>query len=529
MKTLFLLTLLCMGLIGCAPHSAAPLSQVRLNLKHEPPTLDPRKGGDIISSQLQFLLFEGLVRLNADHTLSLAQAKSVEVSADGLTYTFKLRGTSWSNGMPVTAQDFEKAWKDSLNPHFPSPNAFLFYPIKNAAKAKEGILAIDEIGVTALDALTLEVRLEKPIPYLLELLSFCSFFPICSAIEAQDLKWAHEAGPHFVTNGPFALKEWKHHNELIAVKNSHYWNAAMPRPDRLHFSMIGDEMTALHLFEQGSLDMIGEPFCPLPLEAIASLKVSGSLKTHPIGATTFVTFNLEQVPFNNKKIRKAFSLAINREALIQNILNTGELPAWSIIPPVLTQDTHDAFFHDNDKVSAQILLKEGLEELGLTKETLPRLTYSYFQSDRHHQIAQALQQQWKQVLDLDVHLETMEFKILMDKLCKKDYLFGQSMWAAQYHDPMNIFERFYSKSQTKNYPGWENPLYQNFIDASFYACSEKRAELLLQAEALFLDEMPLAPLYHWNMTYITQPSLSPEVTEHVFNLLPHPPQRPCAP
>jgi oligopeptide transport system substrate-binding protein len=362
------------------------------------------------------------------------------------------------------------------------------------------------------------VCLEKPIPYLLELFSFCSFFPICSSIDTQEPKWAQEPGPLFVSNGPFMLKEWKHYHELIAVRNPEYWNTQMPRPDRIHFSMIGDEMTALQLFEQGSLDMIGEPFCPLPLEALSSLKAKGALKTHPIGATTFITFNLERFPFNNKHIRQAFSHAINRKALIQNILNSTELPALSMIPPVLTQNTHETVLEDNDPTAARQLLQQGLDELGISKEDLPHLTYSYFQSDRHHQIAQALQQQWKEVLGVEVQLETMEFKILMDRLCKRDYQFGQNMWAAQYHDPMNIFERFYSKSQPKNYPGWENPLYQKLLDKSFYASVQERAELLATAESLFLEEMPLSPIYHWNMIYITQPKLPEEVISQVFNL-----------
>ena len=151
---------------------------LHLNMKAEPKTMDPRKGGDWYSSQMHSLFFEGLVKLYPNQSFKLAQAESYEVSDDQLIYTFHLRDTVWSNNTPVTAYDFEQSWKDILDPNFPSVNAQLFYPIKNADLAKKGVVSLDEVGIKAIDTKTLVITLEQPTPYLINLLSFCVFSPV---------------------------------------------------------------------------------------------------------------------------------------------------------------------------------------------------------------------------------------------------------------------------------------------------------------------------------------------------------------
>lgn len=506
----FALFILAFFLGGCQNKASSLPNHrtVRLNLKNDPASLDPRKGADIISSRMLFLLFEGLVELNGDYSVTPAQAESYTTSPDGLVYTFVLKKSSWSNGAPVIAYDFEKAWKDVLDPEFPAPNAYLFYPIKNAERAKKGELPLTEVGIRCLDERTLQITLEKPTPYFLELIAFCSFFPVCSSIDTKNPHWAYEAGDDFVSNGPFVLTEWKHNHELVMTKNPLYWDRERNLADTLQFSMISDEMTVFHLFEKGELDMIGDPLCPLPLEALNSLKKTGNVHKHPLGATSFITFNIHQPPFHNEKIRKAFAYAINRQDLVTHILHSDQIPALNMIPPVLKGGENRSFFADNDRELAQKLLQEGLAELGLS--SLPKLTFLYAQTDQNHQIAQAVQQQWKDVLHIDVALENLDFKVLLDRLCQKNYVFGQFMWAAQYTDPMNIFERFRSASLLKNYPGWENQEYVDLLEASFYETGEARKAILTKAEEIFLSEMPLCPLYHWETNYALPKS--PKVT-----------------
>lgn len=485
----FLLLLCC--LMGCLQQKAP--RELRIALRQEPATLDPRKGGDLISSQIHFLLFEGLMRLHADQSLSCAQAEKVLCSDDGLTYTFTLRETHWSNGERVLASDFERSWKTVLDPSFPSHNAHLFYPIRNAEKGKRGLCPLSEVGIHTLDDKTLAIHLERPTPYFLELISFSSFFPV------------HKTGDLNTCNGPFLLKEWRPQEELLLLKNPLYWDLEKERPDRILLPLIADERTALQLFEQGLLDLIGDPLSTLPVDAIPSLKEKWSISSRPMGATTVISFNVSKPPFHHPKIRKALTLAINRQALITHILQTDETPAQTLLSPFLQKGP--PLFPDGDLPAALLLFDEGLDELGMTRETLPPLHYLYSTSDKNRQIAQAIQQQWREGLGLTVHLENREHKILIDTLAKRDYTLAQHVWIAQYHDPMSILERFQSKENVKNYSGWENAVYTHTLEASSSATSEERKHLLREAEALLAEEMPVCPLYHWEMHYIVRPGL----------------------
>lgn len=480
---------------------------VYLNLKNEPATLDPRKGGDVISSHMHFLLFEGLVRLRPDGSIAPAQAKSFEISEDGTVYTFHMRNAQWSDGTKVTAYDFEKSWKDILDPAFPSINAHLLYPIKNAEAAKSGRVPLNEIGIKAIDDETLIVTLQKPTPYFLDLISFCVFFPVSSQKDRQHPDWAFNAGEHFVSNGPFILKEWKHNNELIAMRNPTYWDTERVRPDYIHFSMIDNEMTALQMFENGKLDMIGEPLSPLPIDALPALKKKGLVQLYPTAGTTMITFHVDIPPFNNLKIRKAFAYAIDRKAIVENITQMGEIPALNAIPPILKNHRNHAFFVDADAKRAKVLLEEGMQELGITREVFKEITYYYSVSDLNNKIAQAIQQQWQNALGVRIRIEGIQHKILMDKLTKRDYHFSQNLWLSQYNDQMNILERFKFKTNAKNYANWENPHYIRLLEDSFYTNGAERAAILERAEEIFLSEMPICPIFHWEMAYIVQPHL----------------------
>lgn len=501
---------LCLALmVGCNKQPQPTCKQtLRLNIPTDPSSLDPRKGGDLVSAIFNFLLFEGLVRLGDDEQIHNALAEKVDVSDDNTVYTFHLKPSIWSNGTPVTAWDFEKAWKDILLPEFPSMNAYMLYSIKNAEKAKLGQVSISEVGIRTIDAKTLEVVLEQPTPYFLELVSFCTFFPVNTEFDHTHPEWDTHAVKHMVCNGPFNIKEWKHNNYIILVKNPYYYNAKEILLEEIHFYMVDSETTAMQMFEKKEIDILGQPLMSLSTDAIETLKEQKKLKLFPAPATTFCTFNVDAFPFNNVNIRKAFSYAINRGEIIHNVTQLQEHIALGIIPPILKKSGRTDFFNDDDKKAAKEHFEKGLKELGITREEFPKLNFLYMISDSQHKIAQALQHQWRDVLGVHVVLEGVERKIQIQMLAARNYQFSQSFWKSQYKDPMSIFERFKSKKNVKNYPNWENEKFNELIRLSSEVKSDKeRHQLLQEAEEIFMEEMPLTPIFHWNQAYIAQPNI----------------------
>lgn len=461
----------------------------------------------MVSSLFHFLLFDGLTRLDDDGKIAPSLAEKIEISADRLTYIFHLREAYWSDGSPITSWDFEKSWKDILRPDFPAMNAHLLYPIKNAEGAKMGKKSLAEVGITGTDAKTLEVTLEHPTPYFLELVAFCVFYPVNSEIDHSQPDWDQEIGKGFICSGPFCLKTWKRNNVIVLEKNPYYFREDQTIIQEISLCIVDSEMTSLQMFEKGQIDIIGQPLIPLPSDAIPELVKHSDLHIYPVPATTFCTFNVNQPPFHNVHIRKAFSYAINRRQIVQNITQLGEPPALGIIPPILKKRGRTkAFFHDADIESARKHFAQGLLELGITKAEFPKVKYFYSNADSHHKIAQALQQQWQEALGIQIELESIDRKILLHLLKTRNYQMAQGFWMAQYNDPMNIFERFKYKENVKNYSGWENPEFIRLLeDSSNVQTEEERYALLEKAERLFIDEMPLAPVFHWNAAYLAKP------------------------
>ncbi len=476
------------------PISSQSTAQLRLVIPEDPVTLDPRKGSDSLSAHLQFMLFEGLVSLHPDGTVSPAQCHTITQSSDKKTYTFLLGHTKWSDGSPVTSYDFTRTWKTILSPDFPCSNAFLFYCIFNAEAAKNGRIPLTEVGIHAPDPYTLIVELEHPTPYFLELLSFCTFFPVHSTDET-------------LSNGPFILKKWTHQEELLFTKNPHYISSSKTLLNSIHISIVNSPLTALQMYENGEIDLIGDPFSTIPPDVLSQLSQTDSLQA-PVAATIFITFNTTKTPFSHKKLRKAFNLAIHREEILTHLLSPQETTAFSAIPPSLKKGNLTHFYKDNDIQKARKLFTEALEELHMSaKELENSLIYLYSTLPPHGEIAQILQQQWLHAFGIRISLQNKESKSLLEHLQKKNYLFAQTTYRAQYLDPLSLLERFQYKENSKNYPSWENPLYQKLLQQSYLQEGIERLAILEQAEALLLEEIPIAPLFHLGLHYLKKPYL----------------------
>lgn len=496
---------------------------LRLNIKTEPKTMDPRKGADRFSSQMHFLFFEGLIKLYPDNSVKLAQAESYEVSEDNLVYTFRLRDTVWSDNTPVTAYDFEQTWKDILDPQFPSLSAQLLSPIKNARAARRGLVSLDEVGVKAIDAKTLVVTLEKPVPYFFELLSFPIFSPVNSKNDRKNPNWANDPGPNFLCNGPYLLEKWDHENQIIAIRNPSYRKTQDLHAQKIIFNVVKNDIITLQMFEKGLIDVIGDCLTSIPLYAVPSLEKKWIISRKSRPSTLFISFNTDKTPFNHPKIRKAFSYAINRQELIglsgkgvkKNILtdcvNTAyqaSSAATNLIPPCLKENRHRFFFKDNDIDQAKVLLEEGMKELGIGKEAFESVTLHYYsRSFEANELMETIQRQWLHALGIFIKTEYLDSKTSLDKIMRGDYSMCFMRWVGIYQDPMCILERFKYKEYTKNYAKWENQEYIQLLDRSFYEQGDTRIQTLERAERLFLKEMPVAPLYHEDFVYIINPNL----------------------
>lgn len=492
-------------LIGCGKKdkSYRPTSQeLRLNLHSEPPTIDPRKATDTVSISILNLCFEGLTRTDPSGKPIPAAAEKIDISHDKKRYTFTLRDAKWSDGKPVTARDFETTWKTMLDPAFPCEFASDLYIIKNGKAAKSQKCSLDEVGIKALDDKTLQVDLEYPIPYFLSALATHTFFATPEHITSAYPNWTDE---HYVGNGAFQIKEWRHHNSISMEKNPEYWDRDNVKLEKVLFTLVEDETTELTMFENGELDWAGYPLSNLPTEALPTLAQNGELNSYNIAGTYYYIFNTKAFPFTNVNIRKAFSLAINRQAIVSNVTQMGQTPAMSLIPPTMWRDS-SPYFKDNDLIEAKRLFALGLDELGITASELPELTLSYNTLVGHHKIAQAIQEQWNQAFGVRVKLENKEWKVFLDELRHHKFQVARMGGLANINDPITFLDFYRYLSSSNNHSQWNNPKFSELLEqADVTADEEKRISLLKAAEKVLMDDMPIAPIYFYTGVYLKKP------------------------
>lgn len=481
----------------------------KANISSEPFSLNPSLANDSTSGNVLHQTFEGLTRIGEDGEPKEAMASEIETSDDLKTYTFTIReDAKWSNGDPVTAKDFEYAWKWALDPNNNANYAYQLFYVKNAEKANAGEVDLDSVGVTAVDEKTLKVELVNPTPYFLELTAFYTYFPVNSKI-AQDVdKWYSDAGENYTSNGPFKMVEWEHNNKIVLEKNENYWDKDAVKLERIEFAMINDFNTELKSFQNGEFDWAGSPFGSIPTEAIPKLKKDGELNIEPIAGTYWYKFNTEKKPFNNEKIRKAFAYSIDRKALVENITKAGEVPAMAAVPPTMFSDNEEGYFKDANFDKAKELLEEGLKEEGYgSVEDLPAITLSYNTNESHAKIAQAIQDMWKKNLGVNVELDNAEWAVYLDKIHQGDYQIGRLGWLGDFNDPINFLE-LYKEKGGNNDTRWHNDEYASLLEESQTETdSDKRTALLKEAEGILMDEMPISPIYFYTNKWVQDDSL----------------------
>ncbi|QHT60601.1 peptide ABC transporter substrate-binding protein [Paenibacillus lycopersici] len=527
-KMLLLVSLalvLTAALSACGKSGSGSGQTFRMNLTTEPPSLDVAQAQDQVSFTVMSGLFEGLTRMDANGNIVPGVAEKWDISADGKTYTFHLRDAKWSNGDAVTAKDFENSWKRTLDPNLnpPAPYAYQLYYIKNgqnyniAQDNPNHITDASQVGVKAIDDKTLEVQLENPTPYFLNIAAFFTAYPI-----HEGSTFAEANG--YVGNGPFKMKSWKHGDSIELVPNENYWDKDNIKLTSVKFSMVKDPNTELSMYKTGQLDWAGAPTGSIPTEQIAKYRTENNkeLNIKGIASTYYYNFNNTKKPFDNAKVREALSMAINRQDLVDKVTKAGQVPAYGFVSTGIhgvngeyREEVKDNYFTE-DVAKAKQLLAEGLAEEGMTK--MPAFSLS-FNEGTHEQVAQAIADMWKTNLGIDVKLEKQEWKVFLKNRQSLNYDIARAGWGADYNDPMTFIDMFTSKGGNNDI-GFKNADYDALVkDAYATNDQQKRVDDMAKAEKILIgDNMAIMPLYYYSSAQLIKPYVKNFVVDYSGNI-----------
>ena len=481
-----------------------------LNNSNEPTSFDPSIGFDSVSWDPLNNLMEGLVRLDDNLEPQPAMAESVNVSEDGLTYTFKLRDAQWTNGDSVTANDFVYGWLHMLNPETASYSAFLATGYIEGAQAyNEGSGTAEGVAIKATDEKTFEVKLMAPFDGFLSMITLPTFFPVNEKVATENPQWFADA-ESFVGNGPFKLETWNHEENMIFVKSDTYWDKDAVKLDRIEWAMVNDSNTSYQMYQTGELDITS-----IPAELADTLLDDPEAIIYDLAGTHFYRFNVTQEPFTNKKIRQAFSYAINSQEIVDYVVKTGNKVANGFVSYGFKgpdgKDFRDAqgSLISHDAAKAKQLLEEGLAEEGWTLETMPKVELTYNTSDVLKSVAETIQSQVKQVLGVDLLIQNMEWSVFREDQVALKLQFSRSTFGHDYADPINALENFTTENTAMNRTGWSNAQFDELIaKARQEVDAQQRWNYLLEAERILIDEAPLVPLYFYNGAVLQKSSVT---------------------
>ena len=562
-----LILVFALTLTGCGSgNKAQEGKRIRTVNYSEPGSLDPALAQGTHESWILNHLYTGLLTYDKDGKLTDGMASMPEVSEDGLTYTFKIKDdVKWSNGDPVTAKNFEYEWLRVLDPNTASDYAYQLYylkggeayntvekpgvcyvkdddgndtekvdhEVKYTAKDTEGLdingksqeeineMVYEkwlsekraEVGVKATDDKTLVVTLENPTPYFPDLTAFYTLFPVNSKIAEKNPDWAKGEGENYTTNGAFVLKKWEHDSVIELDKNPNWYKADDVKIDGITFDILEDHNTAWQNYDSGTYQVLVDA----PQEVVAQkltdkdseLVIGKQIGTYYYNLNTIPKQGAKN-PFTNKNIRQAFSLALDRKSIVENITKGGQVPATGMVPYGLMDDAGKDFREENKELvkynpeEAKALLAKGLQEEGLTPADLSNVVILYNTSDNHKKIAQAVQQMWKETLGADIGLENADFNVKIAREHAHDFDISRAGWVGDYSDPMTMLDLFVSGGPMDDC-GFSNPEYDALIKQAKSTGDQKvRMDAMKKAEKLLMDEMPIVPLYFYTQPYFVK-------------------------
>ena len=531
------------------PETQAPAGfNLNINIASEPQTIDPALNSAVDGTIMTGHMFEGLYRwadsgelVDGVQDCNLAelvpgQAESYEkvVNDDGtVTYTFKLRdGIKWSDGKPVTAGDFVYSWQRLATPATAADYCYMINMVKGYDEINGGIpetdaegkVVLDEegnpvikeyadpttLGVEAPDDSTFVVTLTYDCPYFLEVCAFPATFPVREDVVSADPDgWTHNVET-YLSNGAYTLTQWDHNSQIIMAKNENYYDFDKLGPDTLTFKLMDDNNAMLTGFNSGELDFIED----MPVDEIPSLLSSGDLRIVPYIGTYYVCYNVEKAPFDNPKVRQAFTLAIDAQYIVENVTQTGQVPASGFVPSGVagkdgdfraeggdywTPATDEEQYEKNCEQARQLLAEAGYPN----GEGFPTVTYLYNTSDNHKKIGEALQQQWQTALGVEVKLENQEWAAFLETRKNGEYQIARNGWIADYNDPISFLDMWLTGGGN-NDAQYSNAEYDAAIkEAQSTADPEARMAAMHRAEDIIMgQDWALGPIYFYTQKYM---------------------------
>jgi oligopeptide transport system substrate-binding protein len=454
------------------------------------PTLDPTIMTDVGSTNIALGLFEGLVTYDPKTTKGLnALAESYTVSADGLTYTFKMRKSTWSDGTAVTAQDFVNGMKRILDPATGAEYAYMpAMVIKGAADFNGGKGSFDNVGIKAVDKNTVEYTLTGPAPYFYDMLAHTAFYPIPQwAIDKAGNDWTKPE--NIVTNGPYLLKEWKPQEYVFMVKNAKYWDAKNVKLKGIKVLASDNDSTNYNMFKNGEVDWMHG----IALSKIDEIKLRPDYQASAQVGTYYYALNVQRAPVNNVLVRKALAAAIDKKTLVDKITKGGQIPTDSWVAPMAgyTVQPGEGF---NVEQAQKYLAEAGFPG----GKGFPKLSIIYNTNEGHKAIGEYIQQQWKQNLGIDVTLQNMEFKTFLDLRANHQFTIARHGWIGDYLDP-NTFLDLFMTDGGNNDGDYRNADYDALIQKASTSSGAERMKLLEQAEAMYITrDQAMIPIYHYS-------------------------------
>lgn len=501
---------------ACAP--AEPENVLRRGNGGDPGSLDPALAEDIHAFNVLIDLYEGLVTEAADGALVPGVAESWDISEDGLTYTFHLRDDArWSNGEPVTATDFVYAYRRVADPATGSSYSFLLDPLEHFTEVNAGRMPVDRLGAFAENDETLVLRLGEPASHFLSVL----VMPVAFPVHASSVSVGGFGDPErFIGNGAYVLEQRQPGGAIELRRNEQYRDAAAVAIEKVRYLPTTDDGAELNLYRSGELDITNA----IPASHLgALLETSPSdVRIAPMLALYYLAFDLTEPPLDNRTLRQALSMAIDRKQLAQ-LIGRGEIPAFGIVPPGTASHVGATYEWQHLETEDRVARAQALfEQAGYDPANPPTVKLTYDVGDVHERVALAVSSMWQEALGIEVELEKKEWKLLLDTRDRRAaWHVMRFAWFGDYNDPMTFIEIFLSAS-AQNLPRYTSEEYDEIVARAASATdSSDRLDLMTSAERILIDDYPIAPLYF----FVSKHLVSPRVSGFEDNVLDRHPSR----